>query len=57
MNEETIGVNLFEVNGIQYNSNIPPNMFIGITQEQFCEYQQIKEENERYRKQCRTKTN
>ena len=37
--------NLFEVNGITYTDNIPSNMFIGVTKEQFCEYEQLKEEN------------
>ena len=47
MNEETAGVNLFEVNGVQYTSNIPPTTWTSITLEQFCEYQQIKEENKK----------
>lgn len=39
--------NLLEVNGIQYIDNIPNNMFIAITKEQFCEYQQLKEQNKK----------
>lgn len=38
-------LNLFEVNGIQYTDNIPDNMNIGITKEQYCEYLQLQQEN------------
>lgn len=40
---EIKSLNLFEVNGIQYTDNIPDNMNIGITKEQYCEYLQLKE--------------
>ncbi len=46
MSEERKGINLFEVNGIQYTDNIPENMFIGITKEQYCEYLQLQQENQ-----------
>lgn len=45
--EEKIGKNLFEYNGIIYTDNIPKNMFISITKEQYAEYMQQKEEIER----------
>lgn len=41
--EEKIGKNLFEYNGIIYTDNIPKNMFISITKEQYAEYMQQKE--------------
>ena len=43
--------NLYEVNGIQCTDNIPNNMFIGVTKEQYCEYQQLKEENNKLKKE------
>lgn len=39
--------NLIEVNGVRYIDNIPNNMFIAVTKEQFCEYQQLKEQNKK----------
>ena len=41
--EEKIGKNLFEYNGIIYTDNIPKNMFLSITKEQYIEYMQQKE--------------
>ncbi len=41
--EEKKGKNLFEYNGIIYTDNIPKNMFISITKEQYIEYMQQKE--------------
>ena len=47
-----IGKNLlehhtFEVNGITYTDTIPEGMNIGITKQQYCEYVQLKEIQER----------
>lgn len=41
------GKNLFEVDGVQYKDNIPDNMNIGITKEQYAEYMQLKGVKER----------
>lgn len=43
---EIKSLNLFEVNGIQYTDNIPDNLNIGITKEQYCEYLQLQQENQ-----------
>lgn len=51
MNEEIKGVNLFEVNGIEYSDNIPDNFEIVVTKEQYCEYLQLKEENQQLKKE------
>ena len=37
----------YEVNGRIYTDNLPVNAFIGITKEQYIEYEQQKEEIER----------
>ena len=50
MSEEKIGKNLFEYNGIIYTDNIPKNMFISITKEQYVEYMQQKETIEQQQK-------
>lgn len=39
-------INLFEVNGIQYSSNIPNYIKIGITKEEYVEYIQLKEKKQ-----------
>ena len=41
---------LYEVNGVIYQDNIPDNMRIGITKEQYCEYLQLQEKNNQLRK-------
>lgn len=41
--KETKGRNLFEVNGIKYTDNIPENMWISVSKEQYVEYLQQKE--------------
>lgn len=41
--KETKGRNLFEVNGIKYTDNIPKNMWISVSKEQYVEYLQQKE--------------
>ena len=47
MSEELKGKNLFEYNGIIYTDNIPKNMFLSITKEQYVEYMQQKEKIEK----------
>ena len=49
--EEKIGKNLFKYNGIIYTDNIPKNMFISITKEQYIEYMQQKETIEKQQKE------
>lgn len=43
MSEKLKGKNLFKYNGIINTDNIPKNMFISITKEQYVEYMQQKE--------------
>ena len=51
MSEELKGKNLFEYNGIINTDNIPKNMFISITKEQYIEYMQQKETIEQQQKE------
>lgn len=37
--------NIFEVNGIKYSSNIPPQTKIGLNQEEYAEYLQLKNDS------------
>lgn len=47
MSKELKGKNLFEYNGIICTDNIPKNIFISITKEQYIEYMQLKKEIEK----------
>lgn len=46
MSKELKGKNLFNGNVIISKDNIPENMFISITKEQYAEYMQLKQERE-----------